>query len=151
MALWVESVWNWRLEYKLLYWAICLSARSFACTAHSFTTLCALLALVARSTALIRSLVFSLAPELMGKSSMSSNRICRYHVISIQCAWSPQSPRKLLHHVKIAKDRIWMTTKRKLAFPMTSSEEAGKRNWDYWWHVIIRVRTLYAMQVNTHY
>ena len=47
------------------YWAIRSSARSFARTAHSFAC-SALLASLARSAALIRSLAHSLAPELMG-------------------------------------------------------------------------------------
>ena len=51
-AQWVESIWNRRVEY----WAIRLSARSFARTAHSFTWS----ALLASLAALICSLAHSL-------------------------------------------------------------------------------------------
>ena len=50
-AHWVEWRWNWRVEY----WAIRSSVRSFAHTAHSFAC-SALLASFARSAALIHSL-----------------------------------------------------------------------------------------------
>ena len=60
-AHWVEWLWNRRVQY----WAIHSSVRSFTRTAHSFVFY-ALLASLARSTALLRSLAHSLAPELMG-------------------------------------------------------------------------------------
>ena len=61
---WVERLGNRRVEY----WIICSSARSFARTAHSFPR-SALLASLARSAALIRSLTRS---ELMGERHMST-------------------------------------------------------------------------------
>ena len=63
-----DALWD---EIKRIEnWAIRSSARSFARTTHSFSR-SALLALLARSAALIRSLAHSLAPELMGKRFMS--------------------------------------------------------------------------------
>ena len=56
-ALWVEMIRNRRVEYSVIR----SSARSFARIAHSFACY-ALVALLARSAALIRSLVLLLHP-----------------------------------------------------------------------------------------
>ena len=80
-AQWVEWLWNWCVGY----WAIRSSARSFARTADSFAWI-ALLASLARSTALICSLTHSLAPELMETKNMSMNWTCRFDTVSTDSA-----------------------------------------------------------------
>ena len=83
VALWLEWLWNRRVEYWAIYSSVC----SFARTAHSFAC-SALLALLARSAAFLRSHAHSLAPELMDNSFCLL--IERVDFIQIQPAVDPQ-------------------------------------------------------------
>ena len=88
-----EKDWNWRVGY----WAIRSSARSFARPAHSFAC-SALLASLARSAALIRSLALSLTRsrahgkvvyvfEMNASISYSFNPLCKARKKHEQPIW----------------------------------------------------------------
>ena len=81
----VPQLAEWLPNWRVKYWAIRSSVRSFARTAHSFAC-SALLASLARSAALIRSLARSLTPELMGKRFLSMKWTRRFHTFSTLCA-----------------------------------------------------------------
>ena len=66
------------------YWITCSSARSFANTTHSFAC-SALLALLAHSVTLIRSLTLLLPYELMGKKVKSMKGTQRFHTVLSHC------------------------------------------------------------------
>ena len=66
------------------YWITCSSARSFANTTHSFAC-SALLALLAHSVTLIRSLTLLLPYELMGKRVNSMKGTQRFHTVLSHC------------------------------------------------------------------
>ena len=83
-AQWFQTIGHCRVEY----WAIRPSVRSFARTAHSYACP-SLLASLARSAALIRSLARSLNPSRRSsweRSFFSTELTRRFHIILNHCA-----------------------------------------------------------------